>query len=379
VRRVLALAGSIVFVDTLFFAALTPLLPGYADRFDLSKAGAGLLAAAYPIGVLVGGIPSGFLAARVGVRPAAIAALSLIAGTSVIFGYGDSIVLLDVARFCQGLGSACAWTAALTWLISAAPPGRRGELIGTALGVAIGGALFGPVAGALASVAGTGPVFTGVGGICLVVAAVALRTPGPPVRERQPLRSLARAVADRRVVAALWLVALPALLFGTQSVLVPLRLSHLAFGALAIGAVYLIATGLEAVAAPIIGRVSDRRGRRLPIVIGLAGSCLAAAVLPWPGDGVLLAAVAILAALVFGMFWTPAMSFLTDTTDELGLDVAWAFALINLAWAPGQALGAVGGGGLARLTSDAVPYLLLSGACLLTLAALQRERRVALE
>ena len=113
-RRVLVLAGAIVFVDTLFFAALTPLLPGYADRFDLTKTGAGLLAAAYPLGVLAGGIPSGVLAARSGVKPTAITALGLVSGASLAFGFGGSIELLDAARFAQGIGSACAWTAALT-------------------------------------------------------------------------------------------------------------------------------------------------------------------------------------------------------------------------------------------------------------------------
>jgi MFS family permease len=185
-------------------------------------------------------------------------------------------------------------------------------------------------------------------------------------------RRLVRALGDRRVLGGLWLVALPALLFGTQSVLVPLRLSALGFGALAIGAVYLVATGLEAVASPVVGRLSDRRGRRLPIAVGLGASAIAAAALPWPEIGVLLAALAVAAAVSFGMFWAPAMSFLTETSDRIGLDVAWAFALINLAWAPGQALGALGGGALARASTDAVPYLVLSGACLATLVAVAR-------
>ena len=43
-----------------------------------------------------------------------------------------------------------------------------------------------------------------------------------------------------------------------------------------------------------------------------------------------------------------------------------AFALWNLAWGAGQAVGAAGGAGLAQATSDAVPYLLLAAACLLT-------------
>ena len=52
-RRLLLLTGAIVFVDTMFFAALTPLLPHYVDELDMSKASAGVLAAMYPVGALV--------------------------------------------------------------------------------------------------------------------------------------------------------------------------------------------------------------------------------------------------------------------------------------------------------------------------------------
>ncbi len=47
-RRLLLLASAIVFVDTAFFAAITPLLPRYVDDLGISKTAAGLLAAAYP-------------------------------------------------------------------------------------------------------------------------------------------------------------------------------------------------------------------------------------------------------------------------------------------------------------------------------------------
>ena len=59
---------------------------------------------------------------------------------------------------------------------------------------------------------------------------------------------------------------------------------------------------------------------------------------------------------------------------ERGLDHGYTFALVNLAWAPGQALGAAGGGALAHATRDAVPYLALSAVCGVTLAALWRLR-----
>lgn len=356
----------------MFFAALTPLLPEYAERFDLSKAGAGLLQAAYPIGVLVGGIPSGYTAARFGVKPTALAALTLIAVTSTLFGFADSIVVLDLARFAQGLGSACAWTAALAWLITQVPPRRRGEVIGSVLGLAIAGALFGPVLGGLASVLGTEPVFTAVGVLALVVAASAAATEAPPRREGQSIRRLWDALSERRIVAGMWLVALPALLFGALTVLAPLRLSDLGVGAVAIGAVFLVAAAAEASLSPVMGRLSDRRGRRYPITIGLVASAAGAAVLPWPQVGAVLAVVTVLSASAFGIFWAPAMSLLSDSADRIGLDVAWAFALANLAWAPGHALGAALGGTLARATTDAVPYLLLSTGCLATLVLVRR-------
>ena len=100
--------------------------PRVRRRVRPSKTGAGALQAAYPLGVLVGSIPSGYAAARFGVKPTAVIALFVIAGTSAIFGYADSIVVLDMARFLQGIGSAFAWTAALAWLIAVAPRGTEG-------------------------------------------------------------------------------------------------------------------------------------------------------------------------------------------------------------------------------------------------------------
>lgn len=372
-RQLRLLVGSIVFLDTMFFAALTPLLPHYAERFDLTKAGAGLLAAAYPLGVLVGSIPSGFAAVRLGVRATTAGALVLMAATTVLFGFADTIWLLDAARFAQGVASAFAWTAGLAWLLGAAAGVRRGELIGSTIGIAIVGALFGPVLGAVASAAGTRVTFGVVGLAALALAGWTLAMRAPARSQDQSLALLWGSLREKRMLGGFWLVLLPALMFGTLSVLAPLRLSELGYGAVAIGSVFLVGAGFEAVLAPAVGRFTDRRGRRLPITVGLVASAVATAILPWPERALLLAAVVILAAMCFGIFWTPAMSLLTHAGEQIGLDYALAFALVNLAWAPGQALGSAGGGALAHATSDAVPYLVLCGACLLTLLAVSRR------
>jgi MFS family permease len=373
VRRLLFLVGGIVFVDTMFFVALTPLLPDYAEEFDLSKAGVGVLAGAYPIGALVGGIPGGIATARFGARPTTIAGVLVIALTTMVFATGDSIVVLDTARFAQGFGSAFAWTAGLTWLVGATPAGRRGQTIGTAMAAAIVGALFGPVLGGAASVVGQGAAFGAAALVAIGLAVWAFFTAVPPRARPQPLRVFIRALRNRRILLGVWFVVLPALLFGTMSVLAPLRLEQLGFSAVAIGVLWLGTAAVEATANPIVGRITDRIGRIRPMMVLALASAVAAAALPWPESAALLAALVVGAGITFGTFWTPAMALLSDEAEARGLEYAYAFALINVAWAPGQALGAAGGGGLAEVTSDAVPFLLLAGASLITFAVLWRS------
>jgi MFS family permease len=368
------LASTVVFFDTLFYAALVPLLPHYADTFALGKAGAGVLAAAYPAGALVGAIPSGIVAARVGVKPTVLVGLSAVAACTVAFGLGDAAWQLDAARFVQGIASAFTWTGALAWLVAASPPGRRGALIGTAFAAAVGGALFGPVLGGVASLAGTGWTFGTVGVASLALVGVAGRMPASAPTEPQPLGMLVSALRDRRLVGAFWFVVLPALLFGVLDVLAPLRLSHLGFGGVAIGAVFLCSAAIEAVMNIAVGRASDRHGTALPIVAGLCASLVMAAALPWPHRAALLAPLVVVAGVAFGSFFTPGMTLLTNLSEGRGLDYGYTFALVNLAWAPGQTIGAAGGGALAHATADAVPYLAVAGVCALTLAAAWRWR-----
>lgn len=370
-RPLLLLVGAVVFVDTVFFSALTPLLPDYADELGLSKAGAGLLAAAYPLGVLVAGLPAGFAAARLGIKPTVLAGLAVMAATTLTFGFADSVWLLDTARFAQGLASSFAWAAGLAWLTDAAPPGRRGELIGSAMAAAIVGALLGPLVGAAAAEIGTEAAFGAIAAATVVLAAWALATPAPPPAPSRPASTVFRALTSRRVLRSAWLVALPALLFGVLGVLAPLRLGELGVGAVGIGAAFLLAAAFEATLAPLLGRLSDRRGRLALLRVSLLAAMVVAATIPWLDHRWLLGAAVVAAGLTFGSFWAPALAQLADEAEALGLEHAYGFALVNIAWAPGQAGGAAAGGAVAQATSDAVPFLLLAAACAITLAALR--------
>jgi MFS family permease len=374
VRRLLVLTSVVVFFDTLFFAALTPLLPHFARSFELGKVGAGLLAAAYPAGVFFGAIPSGIVAGRLGVKPSMMIGLALVGVCTVAFGVSNQAWELDAARFAQGLASAFSWTGALGWLVASSSPERRGVLIGRAFAAAVFGALFGPVIGGIASVAGIGWTFGAVAVASFGLVAWAAVIPAPTDDRAHNTAALLRTIGDRRLLAAAWFVVLPALLFGALSVLAPLRLSALGLGAVGIGAVFLCSAALEAGNNILIGHVSDRSGPLRPIAVGLVASIVVAAVLPWPTERFVLAVLVVCGGLAFGTFFTPGMTMVSNLAEERGLPFGYSSALLNLAWAPGQTLGAAGGGALAHATADAVPYLALSGVCALTLAGLWRAR-----
>jgi MFS family permease len=372
VRKVALLVGAVVFVDTTFYAAITPLLPRYAEDFDLTKASAGVLTACYPLGTVLGSIPGGWLAVRFGVRRTVLVGLALMGASSIAFGFAPSVEALDAARFLQGVGGAFTWAGALSWLIAATPRDRRGEAIGRAMATAVAAGLTGPVLGVTAEQLGPEPVFSAVAVVAAGLAVLALRTPVPHIELTAGLRSLPAALRTGRVGGGMWIIVLVGLTFGVIDVLVPLRLDHLGASGVAIGVTFIVAALAEAVITPLIGRVSDRRGRFVPLRAGLIASGVFVICLSLPGSAWVLAPVLIATAPAVGFLWTPSMAMISDGAEASGLDQALAFGLVNLAWGFGQAAGAAGGGAAARATADLVPYAVVAGLCFLTLALLRR-------
>jgi MFS family permease len=368
-RRLLLLGSIVVFLDVVFYAAITPLLPDYADELGLSKAAAGVLSAAYAAGTLVASLPAGLMAARVGPRRTLLCGLLLLGLASLVFGFAQDVVLLDAARFVQGVAGALAWAGALTWLILATPQARRGSVIGDVLGVAIAGALLGPALGGLAVAVGTEPVFSSVLGLTLVLALVTMRIPEPGRGEQQRLREVREAILSPSVLLATWYVAAPSAMFGVIEVLIPLRIDELGGGAGLVAAGFMVGAGLEAVLAPLAGRVSDRVGRLRPYTIGMLICAAAIALVPTAGSLGVIVAVLIACSLGAGLCFAPALAMLSDSADATSLHQGLAAGLINVAWATGQVVGGAGGGAAASGAGDALPCLLAAALLLATVGA----------
>ena len=162
------------------------------------------------------------------------------------------------------------------------------------------------------------------------------------------------------------------MLFGTLVLLAPLSLDDAGWSTLAIASVFFVTGLVEVAINPLIGRASDRVGRRAPIRAGLAASVVVAVALSASSSAVLIAVLVGAAAISFGSLYTPGMALTSDRAESTGLAQGLAFGIMNTAWALGALLGPAIGGALAATTRDAVPYLLGAALCGLTLLATQR-------
>src|SRR6185312_3286007 len=319
-RRIVVLTGSVVFLDAMLFGAIIPLLPHFADTYDLTKLEAGLLLGAYGAGSLVGGVPGGLLVGRIGPKRGVLAGLTVLAIASLAFALSGGPVALGLSRFVQGISSATTWAGALAWVAVDVPRERRGQALGTVFGLAVLGFVVGPM----------------FGGFAVALVAVALAVALAPVRpspaEAPNPGAIRRALRDRAFVGGLWLNTLPALFFGTLDVLVPLLFDDAGYGALAIAAVFVAAGAVEVVVNPVVGRISDRRGRLLPVRVALAASIAVAIAFALATEPRVVAVLVVAASVTFGGFYTPGMALVSDRADRAGLSQGIGFGVTNTAW-----------------------------------------------
>ena len=363
-----------VLVDTVFPAALTPLVPYFAEGYGLSKSSLGILSGAFGTGVLLGSAPSGYATARLGVKPAALSGLLLMFIASLLFGFAHAAWELVALRLVAGFGSALSWVSAFTWIVARAPEERRGQMIGTLLSAAVVGALLGPVLGSAASAIGVPLAFALVCVVSLVVAGSAsvAPAPGPSLEAKKPFWRALAEVLRPRPATGLLLVGFSPLLFGVLAVLAPLQLARLGWGAAAIGTVFFVAALFEAAVHPLLGRWSDDSGYRPPVLAGLLASFAVLLALP-------LAAVPLLVAYSYdprraGLQHParPRHCTLLQERREDRYRGRLRLRHYQLRLGLGQRDRGSLGGVLADLAGDALPYLSLAAVCLLALLMTRR-------
>ncbi len=373
-RRLVSLIGVVLMFESALYSAVTPILPHYAHTLHASKTAIGVLSAAYPAGLIPGALLGFWVATHAGVRRTTFAGLVGFGLAVIAFGFGTSLVTLDVLRAIQGLFCGLIWCGGLTWVIHVTPVPRRSRTLGGVLGAATFGTLFGPIIGTVAVAIGTQPAFALVGTIALVLATRTLRYADAPrsaggdapSRVRDQLRG---AWSSPSLRLGCWLVLLEAATVGTVNVLMPLRLSDFGASGVAIGLTFLLGSAVSASLSPMVGHLTDRRGPYLPLITGLVIGAPLMTLLVVPQAALPLAVLMIIAyggTLTFSMI--PAASLMTNSAEAVGVSLVLATTLFNLAYALGETLGAPISASTAQATSDVVPLLAISLLMLVTAA-----------
>jgi multidrug resistance protein len=337
-----------VTIDSALLGLIAPLLPEIEARTGAGDAALGLTLTAYAVPIAVLSLPLGRATDAMGRRPLLVAGLLILAIGSVLVAISNSIGILMAARAVQGVGSAASWISALALVSDTAPPGRRGEALGVALGATSAGSIAGPALGGvtaqLLSFEAPFLIFCGLA-LALLLAALAV-LPHEGVRTTSAVPALPAIIRSTRSGIGAWAAAVilgGACSLGLVEVVAPLDLdARLGLSSSAIGLLFAASIAIDAALSPLGGRWGDRRGRRGPAVAGIAvtaASMLALAVLPGVGG----TAVAL---GIYGAGFSLMMAASVPWLDEAfpGRERGLAYGVLNLVYAAGYAIGPILGG-----------------------------------
>jgi len=288
------------FIVWLGFGALLPVLPIYFTENGVDLAQLGVVIAAWPLARLVGEPFFGWLADRTSRVPLMVIGLIFTGVFCLLPLVFVGTVAFVVLRAAAGLATALYDPAARGYITDATPPERRGEAFGLYGAVQMGGFLVGPAIGALGAQRFGGVAFVFVfSGIVAVLAAIpiALRLreadvrthPSPPgvatefARDAQSAGLASGRIArdavtdDPAVPRSLWNRGLIAAMIinaggnfagGTYEVIWSLFLTGLGASLDLVGLTFAMFGLPVLLLSPYAGRLVDRRGSLMFIVVG---------------------------------------------------------------------------------------------------------------
>jgi MFS family permease len=157
------------FLFAFSYSLLVPILPKYAEGFQVSYTLIGVLLAGDSIGMLLSDLPSGVVMRRLGQKRSMIIGLILAgASTSMLF-WAPTIAWAIAFRMVAGMGNSLYTVSRHFYLTEMTPVRSRGRVISTFGGVFRFGRFLGPLAGgAVALLLGLRASFLSFGAICIV-------------------------------------------------------------------------------------------------------------------------------------------------------------------------------------------------------------------
>jgi len=301
----------------------------------------GVLVAAFAVGFAVGTYPALQLTSKIGPRATTAIGIACVAAGTLCFAVGAPDGLLFAGRGLAGFGSVVIYSGGIALAMTDVGDEHRGATIGTIYSGSYTGAAIGPLIGTAATIFGRGPVFGLVASAPLVVAALLLRLPRVVGAPAANLAAILGYLRSGRVRLGLWITSLPAFGGGVIVVSGAYRLDEVGSSALMIGIAFGAMAVITAVLEPILGRMSDKWGRRRPLLILMLLAVIAMSMLIPIQERVALLVLIAIAGSFFSVVDGPGFALVGDGVESLGGNDTDTTFLVNLSWGPFAALGAI--------------------------------------
>ncbi|MEO6526562.1 MAG: MFS transporter [Gemmatimonadaceae bacterium] len=259
-----------------------PLLPEIARTFRVSSRAAGSIATLTQVGYAVGMllfVPLGDIVER---RRLITTLLCVVAAALLATGLGPTLGIVMISSFAIGVTNVVPQLI-IPFAAGLAPPAMRGRIVGQVVSGLLVGVLAGrAVAGVVSELAGWRAVYLGASGAMLLLAVLLRRTlPLAPPASAVPYGTLIRSLGtlfrgEPTIRDAALLGALTFASFSAFWTTLAFRLQEppLHSGSAVAGAFGLIGV-VGAAAAPLAGRLADRRSPRLTVGVSLLGNIAA--------------------------------------------------------------------------------------------------------
>ncbi|WP_312879675.1 MFS transporter [Microlunatus parietis] len=287
--------------------AILPLVALSARDLGASVGIAALIVALIGIGQLVGDLPAGALAARIGERRALIAACLLDAAALLGAFLAKSLILLGVAVFVAGLAGAVFSLARQAYLTEAIPIAQRARALSTLGGTSRIGTFIGPfVAALLVTHFGLASAYGFAAVMSLAAAVLTFLLPDLNAGTRAPVtvrRSVWSVLAEhRRTLATLGTgVLMIAAARATRQSIIPLWAESVGVDAATTSLIFGVSAGVDMLLFYPGGAIMDRFGRvwvAVPSMIILGTGFI---LLPFTHDTLTIGLVAALMGLGNGI------------------------------------------------------------------------------
>ena len=376
-RPLVFLACAIILIDAVGYGVVVPVLPLYSRELGVSEFGLGFLFASYAIALLVASVPLGLLSDRIGRKPLVLFGMFGTMAASIMYAYAGTYAQLLGARVLDGVTNAATWTAALALVGDRVEESRMGRSMGYLISAMAVGGIAGPlVGGVLSDAVGYKFPFFVIAGACLAGGVLGLFLhedrsflTGSQVSMRGMLAGVLR---KKGVLVACLVTLLTTTGIGLIEPTLPLYLDQeFSMSRSGIGILFGILMVCYAVASPAAGRVSDRFGRKGPVMAGLLATAVLVPFLGIVGSVALMCVLLGLLGISFASFETPILPLVTEElaggAGDGGTRHGTAFSLLNVSWSAGYAVGPLIGGAVMGWLGF-LPALLIYSVMLLALS-----------